>query len=343
MKLRGMLSGLMLCAFVARPLSAQLLSRDEMLSYGVQSICVDDAGRPTKALPIEDGCVRSRLQDSKDIATYRKHDWPNSLNDPAIVLGYQASDSVIQRRGGRTLVVQTFDFGTEGREFGRFDRGRGDGGQVMLLVGDWASFPMTEDGGGGVQWFVGEGCRTSRAPDAAFTSWLVYRNDAQARDWGSAVIGLNIMAVATICPRRFGEAYTRYRLDQFEFPFRIISDGPVAVNLRHRLNVVVSEHYGGRDVPSADHLERFFLAKGLGLVRWERWANGNLAQPPAVQEAERALAQTARCPELNSYAAPDRNWLLVDCRTWTTLVPQRRAWSVDNYNWSAIGGFGRVE
>jgi hypothetical protein len=193
-----------------------------------------------------------------------------------------------------------------------------------------------------VQWFVGEGCRTSRAPDAAFSSWLVYRNDAQAREWRSALARLNITGAATTCPPHFGVAYTRYRLDQVEFPFRIIRAGPVAAELR-RLDVVVSEHYGGSDIPSADHLERFFLAKGLGLVRWERWANGNLAQPPAVQRAERMLAQTARCPELSGYAAPDPNWRLIDCRTWTTLVPQNQDWSVDDYNWSALGDFGIVE
>lgn len=75
--------------------------------------------------------------------------------------GYQASDSVVQRRGARTLVVQTFDFGAGGRVFGRFDgglgtgsggTGGGDGGQVLMLVDGWSTAVMTEDGGGGVQW-----------------------------------------------------------------------------------------------------------------------------------------------------------------------------------------------
>ena len=73
--------------------------------------------------------------------------------------GHQASDSVIQRRGAGTLVVQTFDFGRGGRVFGRFDGG-GDGGQVLMPVDGWSSVAMTEDGGGGVQWFIGEACRS---------------------------------------------------------------------------------------------------------------------------------------------------------------------------------------
>ena len=330
----------MACAFSA---SAQPLSLDEMLSYGVQRICVDDAGKATRALPIEDSCGRSRPQRSNDVATYRKHDWPNTLDVPQLALGYQASDSVIQRRGGRTLIVQTFDFGDAGRQFGRFDGGHGDGGQVMVLVGEWASFPMTEDGGGGVQWFVGEGCRTSRTADARFSSWLVFRDDVRAADWGNAVARLNITPSTDTCPRRFGDAYTRYRLDQVEFPFRIIDVAPVATNLRRRLDVVVSEHYGGRDIRSADHLERFFLAKGLGLVRWERWANANLAQTSATLQAAEMLAQTARCPGLKDYGAPDHRLLLVDCRTWTSLVRQTQPWSVDSYNWPALSGFGPVE
>ena len=342
MTIRRLLGGVIGVTWAASAV-AQPLSRDDMLSYGVQTICVDDAGNATKAVPIDDSCTHSRFQQSHDIAIYRKHDWPNSLNDPQLALGYQASDSVIQRRGGRTLVIQTFDFGTDGRQFGRFDVGRGDGGQVMVLAGAWASLPMTEDGAGGVQWFIGEGCKTSRATDARFSSWLVFRDDIRALDWGSAVARLNVTPTAETCPRRFGDAYTRYRLDQVEFPFRILDVVPVVTNVRRRLDVVVSEHYGGSEIRSADHLERFFLAKGLGLVRWERWANGNLPQSSETREGARMLDQTARCPALDGYGAPDRGWLLVDCRTWTTLVPQTQPWSVDNYNWPAISGFGPVE
>ena len=39
------------------------------------------------------------------------------------------------------------------------------------------------------------------------------------------------------------------------------------------LDTVISEHFGKQNVESSDHLERFFLAKGIGLIRWERWQN----------------------------------------------------------------------
>lgn len=309
------------------------------LDFLVQSVCLDPAGKPTSTLPVDPACTIRRLQRSDDPAPYRKHDWPNVLGDPATPHGYQASDSVTMQRGGRTLVVQTFDFGTNGRTFGTFDGGRGDGGQVALILGDWSSFVLTEDGGGGVQWFIGEGCRSAGPSDRRFLSWLIFREPV-AGTWQDGMARLNIAPNIESCPRRFNDAYTRYRRDAVEFPFRIV--GPAGVrDERHRLDVVVSEHYGGSDIPSADHLERFFFARGLGMVRWERWANGKVTRDRQAAPMATALAQTARCPALKDYGAPGRDWLLADCRTWTVMIPQNRPWSVDDYGWRALQAFGR--
>jgi len=191
------------------------------LDFLVQSVCLDPAGKPTSTLPVDPACTTRRLQRSDDPAPYRKHDWPNVLGDPATPHGYQASDSVTMQRGGRTLVVQTFDFGTNGRTFGTFDGGRGDGGQVALTLGDWSSFVLTEDGGGGVQWFIGEGCRSARPSDRRFLSWLIFREPV-AGTWQDGMARLNIAPNIESCPRRFNDAYTRYRRDAVEFPFRIV-------------------------------------------------------------------------------------------------------------------------
>ena len=309
------------------------------LDFLVQSVCLDPAGKPTSTLPVDPACTTRRLQRSDDPAPYRKHDWPNVLGDPATSHGYQASDSVTMQRGGRTLVVQTFDFGTNGRTFGTFDGGRGDGGQVALILGDWSSFVLTEDGGGGVQWFIGEGCRSAGPSDRRFLSWLIFREPV-AGTWQDGMARLNIAPNIESCPRRFNDAYTRYRRDAVEFPFRIV--GPAGVrDERYRLEVVVSEHYGGSDIPSADHLERFFFARGLGMVRWERWANGKVTRDRQAAAMATALAQTARCPALKDYGAPGRDWLLADCRTWTVMIPQNRPRSVDDYGWRALQAFGR--
>jgi hypothetical protein len=335
-------------AGVMASLAPPLAGAADLTDYVVQSLCVDEAGGPVDRLPIDAACVRRRMQRADDVAVYRKHDWPNRLDEPTTVLGFQASDSVVDRRGGRVIVVQTFDFGTGGRSFGTFDGGRGDGGQVLLLLGDWASFAMTEDGGGGVQWFLGEACRSAVGGDARFLGWLVARRDVDGHAWRETVAKLNIAATPSACPGRFNAAFTRFRLVSLELPFRIV-EGPLPTRSsfvglsRVALSAVVSEHYGGHDIRSADHLERSYFAQGLGLVRWERWANANIWQPPAVLEASRLLAATARCPAVGGYGAPVTGWLLADCRTWTTLVRQAVPWGVRNYRWPALAGLGAVD
>ena len=322
-------------AWIAAPVTAQQLSDDEIIEFAAQSLCLGADGRTIDALPIEDSCGRFRPQRINDKAVYRKHDWPNELGRSEIALGYQASDSVVLPGAPHPTIIQTFDFGTGDRRFGQFDGAKGDGGQVMMLIGHWATFPMTEDGSGGIQWFVGEGCQTSPTSESALQSWLVFGRDVSTR-WQSTVAKLNIVQEPNRCPRDFNSAYTRYRLTTLSFPFRLIHSATRVEELRHPLKVVVSEHYGGATINSADHLERFVLAKGLGLIRWERWANGSLRQPNAVREMAVTIAGTARCPAVMELDAPGRNWFLVDCRTWTALVRQGIPWSVEDYGWTAL-------
>ena len=262
-------------------------------------------------------------------------------------------------------MVQTFDFGTGGRVFGRFDgglvtgsgvtgsggTGGGDGGQVLMLVDGWASAAMTEDGGGGVQWFLGEACRSPVATDGRFLGWLMFCNEVKADAWNSVVARLNIAAGPENCPRLFNAAFTRYRLDRIAFPFRIIDASRVTTAIRH-LDVVVSEHYGGTDIESANHLERFFFARRLGLVRWERWSNRRVSRQAADAETAAQLAGTARCPKLERPGLdtigqpggpPGHDWLQVDCRTWTALVRQTLPWSVDRYGWTVLERFDRLD
>ena len=78
---------------------SQTLSDADMIDYLAQSLCLDPTGKPSAALPIDDDSRRSRPQRSEDAAPWRKHDWPNSLGAAGTVQGYQASDSVVQRRG----------------------------------------------------------------------------------------------------------------------------------------------------------------------------------------------------------------------------------------------------
>lgn len=332
-----MLLMIMMAAFPPRPHAA------DFTDFVAQSLCLDERGRPVDLLPVEEACLRRRPQHADDPAIYRKHDWPNRLDEPATTLGYQASDSVVDRRGGQTIIVQTFDFGTAGRTFGRFDAGRGDGGQVLLFTGPWASFAMTEDGGGGVQWFIGQACQKSTDPDARFPGWPVFRSDVDRQGWRSDLSRLNITAGPTVCPNTFNAAYTRFRLTSIALPFRFVESLAPIRTAALPVEVIVSEHFAGDAIRTADHLERFYLAKGLGLIRWERWANGNVRAEPTAVAASKMLATTARCPSLSEYGPPASGWLLVDCRMWTTLARPLSAWSVRDFKWPALNAFGGID
>ena len=302
-----------------------------MDAYLTQSICLDNQGNPTATLPIDPSCTRTLPQTAADTATYRKHDWPDAADPRHPLTGYQASDSVLT--GHR--IVQTFDFGDTQRAFGRFDGGQGDGGQVALIVDGWASFAMTEDGGDGVQWFISDTCRTDPTLNHHFQGWLLFAADATS-DWHDRVTHLNKGRAPTDCPIRFNPAYTRYRTARVTFPFRIVTARASLQTRSIPLDTIVSEHYGGTGIASADHLERFYFAKNLGLIRWERWAHPSFWSASKATEAADNLTHSGRCPSLNQSEPLDLSWKRVDCRTWTTLVTPQHPWSVADYHWPAL-------
>jgi hypothetical protein len=138
------------------------------------------------------------------------------------------------------------------------DKGRG---QVVALVDGWASAIMTEDGGAGVQWFIGPGCRTAPKNDTGLVSWIFFGGLMRPGDWQSVVARLNRDASPTACPTHFNTAYTRYRTDLIDTEFRVVGPSKGAQIISRRLDVIVSEHYGGDDIAHAEHLERFYLAR----------------------------------------------------------------------------------
>ena len=126
---------------------------DALAPFMTQAACLNTRDTPLPGrLPFEPGCERTRPLSAADPLPYRKHDWPGAPHAVALPNGYQASDSVRGTLLGHPAVLQTFDFGGGGaRAFDRFDAG--DGGQAVLLRDGAAASPMTQDGGGGVQWF----------------------------------------------------------------------------------------------------------------------------------------------------------------------------------------------
>ena len=289
---------------------------DPLASYLVQSACIDAAGAVIPGrLPFEPGCDRRRPLAAAEPLPYRKHDWPGATDAAAQPRGYQASDSVLGTLLGRPAAIQTFDFGAPPRQFGRVDPA--DGGQAIpLRPGEDASIAMTEDGGGGLQWFQGPGCRPE-APDAG---WLLAA-PAPTAAWQQRLVRLNITPAPDACPARFNPSLTRWRTASLQLPWREAADGRTA---SAPAEVLVSEHYGGASIAGADHLERFWLAQGLGMVRWERWDNAAAGRRPGrAEQAEAtaaALATSQRCPPIALGEAPGPGWRMVDCRTWTNFA-----------------------
>jgi hypothetical protein len=287
---------------------------EDLAGYFVQAACVDATGAPRPGvLPFEPGCGRSRPLRGGEPLPYRKHDWPAAAQAAALPLGYQASDSLAGRLLGRPAIIQTFDFADATRAFARRDPG--DGGQVVMFGPAGAAAVMTEDGSGGRQWFQGPDCARA-TPDPG---WFFAAAPLRA-EWQSRMVRLNITRAAEACPRSLNPSLTRWRIGRIPLPWREAATGATAAA---PADVLVSEHYGGNAIAAAHHLERFWFARGLGLVRWERWENPALSALPRREAMAALIASSRRCPEIAFGEAPAAAWQMVDCRSWTNMVRAR--------------------
>jgi hypothetical protein len=91
------------------------------------------------------------------------------------------------------------------------------------------------------------------------------------------------------------------------------------------LTTLISEHYGGEEPQSADHVERFYFTRELGSTRWERWQSASHSRAfSAGQLAQAAsdLILSGRCSKAD-HPAGDTSLLMIDCREWTLVVPAR--------------------
>ncbi|GAA0591290.1 hypothetical protein GCM10009416_32170 [Craurococcus roseus] len=280
-----------------------------------QAVCLDERDAPQPGrLPFEPGCYRIRRLSSGDALPYRKHDWPGRSHAAAQPSGYQASDSLEGTLLGRPAVLQTFDFGDNvaARAFGRFDAG--DGGQAVLLGNGTAASPLTQDGGDGVQWFQSPDCRVSGGGPAA--GWLFAALPLDGA-WRERVVRLNKTRSPDQCPTAFNQSLTRWRTARIDLPWREAATGAVSIA---PVEALVSEHYGTGRIGTADHLERFWFVRGLGLTRWERWEHAARSRLPNRERMARLIAESGRCPRIAFGEPPAAGWQLVDCRTWTNMV-----------------------
>lgn len=240
--------------------SAPARAQDGAAAFLVQQNCVDPSGtvRPG-VLPFALECTVRRPAAVGDALGYRKHDWPGVEHRAAAPLGYQASDSLLGTLWGRPAALITFDFGTVNRRFGVFDAGA-DGGDAIAFEGERAISPFSEDSAG-LHWFLSPRCRPA-GPVAS--GWLYFdRGD------GVEIAELAIAPAARACPRAFSRALTLWRRVAVDMPY-LLRGNPAG---RFPAEAIVSDHFSHPTIADSMHLERFWFARGLGRVRWERWEN----------------------------------------------------------------------
>ena len=272
------------------------------------------------------------LQTAQDPVVWRRHDWAGQGDAADRPEGYQASDSVEQDLSEGRIYPQTFDFGDAGRQFQRFDLGVGDGGQALVILNGAVYGSMTEDGGAGVQWFVGEGCRRFANVPAALQGWLFFDGDARA-GWRDKLARLKSEHRLS-CPWfYYNNAYTRWRRLEAHFPYRISTSRSDVQEGTWTVDAILSEHYGGSSIATAAHLERFWFGRGYGMLRWERWENAASSSRPQLREGAQALADSRRCGPVEGSDRPGLDWEMVDCRTWTNFIRLTRPWKVADFEW----------
>ena len=308
----------------ANAAEAPVLATPETIhDFLIQNVCLDAGGVVRVGVsPIDsDGCRSQRDLRPGESLPYHKHDHPAPSQREGAPDGYQRHDSFpVETALLGAVVEHSFDFGAGAdRHFGIFDTGS-DGGDIAILSPGIVSFGATEDGGAGFQLFVGE-CEGRVTAAALKASWIVVRFAAQeaAPLEGETVAHLSDLTKGhqETCPARFAAAYTRWSVKPFRYRAVPGQGTPVT------LTTLVSEHYGGDNPATADHVERFYFTRELGSTRWERWQNagGNRqlsAERLAAQAAE--FARSGRCSagERPVGGAP---FVLIDCREWTRIVP----------------------
>ncbi len=274
----------------------------------VESVCADAQDRPLIGVSPLDGparCARQRKLGIGEPLPYRRRDWADLADRGRYPDGYQQSDSVPVRTAFGLAVVQATDFGDPPRRFGQFEAG--DGGQVVFFTPQSASIGLTEDGGAGLQFFLGPQC-------TPLDGWVVVDRSFATQTAGQTVARITRRAGA--CPDRLGYAFTRWTVQPVTFRDKV--GGRVG---RVTLTALVSDHFGGRSVDAAGNLERMYFTRELGYTRWERWQNLSRQDRPGDRREAAAMVANERCEPLVGPPATETSWAMVDCREWTQMVP----------------------
>jgi hypothetical protein len=143
-------------------------------------------------------------------------------------------------------------------------------------------------------------------------AWLLFNQQTVSATLASEVARLRINPPSMTCPTDFlSEAFTDFQLQPFTY------------TTGKTLQTLVSNHFGGGSIATADHLERFFLTREYGKARWERW---ELTGAP----------KASGCNGPTSAVMGGQTFTRVDCRDWTSMLPdprggfEPRSWPLDS-------------
>jgi hypothetical protein len=303
---------------------SSVASPETARDFMIQNVCIDGSRVVLEGVsPIDDDrrCVAQRDLMPGENLPYHKHDHPAARDRPGLPRGYQRHDSFpVETAQFGMAIEHSFDFGGgEGRRFGVFDAGRGDGGDITLLSPQAVFFAATEDGGAGFQLFVGPDCGDRVGAAALAGSWIIALLDPTRPLQGETVARLNNLREGrqSSCPARLNTAFTRWYIEPVRYRAAEGQGVPVT------LTTLISEHYGGEHPDSADHVERFYFTRELGSTRWERWQDPSHTRGFSADQVAKAasdLALSGRCSKEDAPAggAP---LVMIDCREWTLILP----------------------
>jgi hypothetical protein len=312
-----------LCALAAARPNASARAADARqaaIDVLVQDVCVDDHDHVMPDVtPLDDGgrCTRTRDLRVGEALPYHKDDWANDAGRATRPQGLQRSDSFPVRARGELLIVDTFQFGA-GPSFDRFSPG--DGGQIIRVSRDAASVILTQDSKG-LKYFFGSRCTVPPQPEALDGSWILFELPAMSERVSALTAHLQQTLDPARCPKHLASAYTefyradvRYRADE-------------AHHLTRPLYSIVTDHFSNTSVSGSGSMERMYFTKALGLTRWERWQNLDMAQDDGKGDYQRRAARlraSGRCDIRRPAPGRPGSWVLVDCREWTNLIGSGR-------------------
>jgi hypothetical protein len=130
---------------------------------------------------------------------------------------------------------------------------------------------------------------------------------------GSGETLARLTRFAEKCPDALAMSLTRWHTETIKFRVGSPSGGAEVMPL----TTLVSDHFGGREVDNASHLERFYFTRELGLIRWERWQNPRRDKGSKVMDEP---VPAGKCDPIQKTPGPSEDWHMVKCRQWTNLV-----------------------